>query len=159
MESKRLTILKALTTHLEGMTQYDVVGKVWRGRTRPADESKQPFIIIFEMAPEKGEQSQADQRVAAMPWYVGLQGYVTPDRIHPTDPAHDFMAAVKQRLGLLLDDGGAGSIPEEWMLGGLVENIEVDGGMAFDADETTNCCFFGLKLTLTVAENLGNPYA
>lgn len=158
MESKRLTILKALTAHLEGMTEYDVAGKVWRGRTRPADESKQPFIIMFEMPPEDF-QDHADQRTSSMPWYIGVQGYIVPDRVHPTDPAHNLMAAVKKRLGMLTDDGGASSMPDEWMLGGLVENIEVDGGMCFEDDETTNCCYFALKLTLTLVENLGNPYA
>lgn len=158
VESKRLKIMKALTTHLEGMVEYDLLGKVWRGRTRPADESKQPFVILFEMPPED-DQSQADQRVATMPWYIGVQGYITPDRVHPTDPAHELMAAVKKRLGVLLEDGGASSIPDEWMLGGLVEGIAVDGGMCFEDGETTNCCFFALKLTLTVVENLGNPYA
>lgn len=156
-ESKRLQILKALTTHLEGVEGYDLTDKVWRGRSRPADESVAPFIILFEMPPEA--ENQADERVASMPWYIGVQGYVHPDSTHPTDPAHDFMAAVKARMGKLLDDGGASRPPANYMLGGLVEDLQVDGGMCFDGDETTNCCFFALKLTLTVVENLGDPYA
>jgi len=156
-ESKRLQILKALTTHLEGVDGYDLANKVWRGRSRPADESVAPFIILFEMPPEA--ENQADERVASMPWYIGIQGYIGIDNVHPTDPAHDFMAAVKARVGQLLDDGGASRPPADYMLGGLVENLQVDGGMCFDGDETINCCFFALKLTLTVVENLGDPYA
>lgn len=156
-DSKRLQILKALTTHLETLVNYDVEGKVWRGRTRPADESDQPFICMFEMPPEY--EDRADNLVRSMPWYIGLQGYIRPDKTHPTDPAHNFMAEVKQKLGELANDGGADRPGEKFMLGGLVEDIEVDGGMCFEADETTNCCYFALKLTLTIAENLGDPYA
>lgn len=155
-DSKRLQILKALTTHLEAMTGYDIVGKVWRGRTRPADESQQPFLILFEMPPEYEER--ADQQVQQMPWYIGIQGYVRPDGQHPTDPAHQLMAAVKQQIGKLLDDGGAQNPPPEYLLNGLVEDIRVDGGMCFEPDETTNCCFFALKLTFTIVEDLENPY-
>ena len=156
-DSKRLQILKALTTHLEGVEGFDITNKVWRGRQRPADESQTPFLLMFEMPPEY--EDRADRQMRSMPWYVGLQGYITPDRYHPTDPAHQFMAAVKQKLGELVDEGGAGMPGPNYMLGGLVEDIEVDGGMCFEADETTNCCFFALKLTLTIAENLGDPYA
>lgn len=155
-DSKRLQILKALTGHLEGVTGYNLQGKVWRGRSRPSDESNPPFILIFEMPPEY--QDQADTRTASMPWYVGLQGYIRPDTNHPTDPAHNFMAAVKQRLAKVMDDGGPDTPPPEFLLNGLIEGMEVDGGMCFDADDTTNCCFFAMKLTLTVVENLENPY-
>lgn len=156
-DSKRLQILKALTTHLESTTGYTLTGKVWRGRTRPADESKNPFLIMFEMPPEY--QDQADMSTASMPWYVGIQGYIDPDNRHPTDPAHNFMAAVKQQLGKLTDYGGAGSPGPDFMLGGLIEGIEVDGGMCFAPDDTTNSCFFALKLTMKLVENLENPYA
>lgn len=156
-DSKRLQILKALTTHLETVVGYDLVGKVWRGRTRPADESQQPFLIMFEMPPEA--EDRTDRQMRKMPWYVGIQGYIRPDRNHPTDPAHNLMAAVKAKLGEVLDEGGSGMPGANFMLGGLVEDIEVDGGMCFEADETTNCCYFALKLTLTLAENLGDPYA
>ncbi|MDC8457823.1 hypothetical protein [Marinobacter sp. DS40M6] len=156
-DSKRLTILKALTEHLEATPDYALTGKVWRGRNRPAQESHQPFLILFEMPPEFEER--ADRQVQKMPWYIGIQGYVEPDKTHPTDPAHQFMAAIKQQIGKLLDDGGAQSPPPEYMLNDLVEDIRLDGGMCFEPDETTNCCFFAMKLTLTVVENLGDPYA
>lgn len=155
-DSKRLQILKALTSHLEGVTGYDISGKVWRGRNRPADESYSPFIILFEMPPE--DEDRADTSVSKMPWMIGIQGYIEPDDRHLTDPAHNFMAAVKERLGALLDDGGANMPPPEFMLNGLVEDIEVDGGMVFSPDETTNMCFFAMKLTLTITEDLANPW-
>lgn len=156
-DSKRLQILKALTAHLEGVPEFNLVGKVWRGRTRPADESVAPFLILFEMPPE--DEERADRQVRMMPWFIGVQGYIAPDNVHPTDPAHNLMAAVKKRLGSLVDEGGAHEPPPEYMLQGLVEDIEIDGGMCFAPDETTNSCFFALKLTLTVVENLGDPYA
>jgi hypothetical protein len=155
-DSKRLQILKALTTHLEGVTGYDLTGKVWRGRNRPADESYTPYLILFEMPPE--EEYRADLSVSRMPWMIGIQGYIDAGHPHITDPAHNFMAAVKERLGPLVDNGGAGRPPPEFMLNGLVEDIEVDGGMVFAPDETTNACFFAMKLTLTITENLENPY-
>lgn len=155
-DSKRLAILKALTEHLEATPGYELGGNVWRGRNRPANESKPPFIILFEMPPEFEERT--DQQTQQMPWYIGIQGYVEPDRNHITDPAHQLMAAVKQQIAKLLDDGGAGSVPPEYHLNGLVEDIRVDGGMCFAPDETTDCCFFAMKLTFTIVEDLENPY-
>lgn len=155
-DSKRLQILKALTTHLEATEGYTLTDKVWRGRTRPARESQAPFLCLFEMPPEF--QEQADDQQASMPWYIGIQGYETPDPKHPTDPAHNFMAAVKKQLGKLLDFGNSGAPGPNYMLGDLIEGLQVDGGMCFEPDETTNACFFALKLTVTLVENLENPY-
>ncbi len=156
-DSKRLQILKALTAHLEATPGFVLTDKVWRGRNRPADESEAPFICMFEMPPKF--QEQADRQVASMPWYIGVQGYVKPTYPHPTDAAHNLMAAVKQQLGKVLNDGGSGAVPDEFMFQGLIEDMQVDGGMCFEPEETTNCCFFAMQLTITVAENLGDPYA
>lgn len=156
-DSKRLQILKALTSQLEATPGYVLTDKVWRGRTRPADESEAPFICLFEMPPKF--QEQADRQLASMPWYIGVQGYLAPSYPHPTDTAHDLMAAVKSQLGKVLDDGGAGPVPEGFMLQGLIQHMQVDGGMCFEPDDTTNCCFFAMQLTITVAESLGDPYA
>lgn len=155
-DSKRLQILKALTAHLEGVTGYDLTDKVWRGRNRPADESYTPYLILFEMPPE--EEARVGTSMSKMPWLIGVQGYIDAENPHLTDPAHNFMAAVKERIGELLNDGGASMPPPEFMLNGLVEDIEVDGGMVFAPDETTKACFFAMKLTLTIVENLENPY-
>lgn len=155
-DSKRLKILKALTTHLEGTPGYSLTGKVWRGRRNPADESEQPFMILFELPPD-GEL-RADQSERAMPWMLGLQGYIDVIGTHLTDSGHDLLAAVKQRLYSIVNDGGAHQPDESYMLGGLLTDFQVDGGLVFAPDETTDCCFFVLKLTLSITESLSDPY-
>lgn len=155
-DSKRLQVLKALTTLLETIPEYSLAGKVWRGRTRISDESEKPCLVIFEQPPE--EEKRADGNTKSMPWYIAIQGFIEPDPIHPTDPAHQLMAAVKLKLSEVLDTGGAHAPGPNYMFGNLIGDLVVDGGMAFAPDDTTNCCFFGLKLTVTITETLGEIY-
>lgn len=154
-DSKRLQILKALTAHLEATPGYALTGKVWRGRRNAADESEVPFLILFELPPE-GEQ-RTDRLERSMSWALGLQGYVDVDGPHLTDTGHDLMAAVKKQLSSIVDEGGQHRPGPDYMLGGLLADMQIDGGLVFSPDETTNCCFFVVKLTLTITENLGEP--
>ncbi len=155
-DSKRLKILKALTVHLEGTPGYSLTGKVWRGRRNPGDETSLPFLILFELPPD-GE-SRADASERSMPWVLGVQGYIATSGDHLTDTGHDLMAAVKQRLSLIVDDGGEHQPGPEYMLDGLLADFQVDGGLVFSPDETMDCCFFVVKLTLWITENLSDPY-
>ena len=157
MASKRLRILQQLTELLEQTDGYDLGGKVWRGRLRPGDESEFPYVILFETKPE-GE-SRADNTVKKMPWYLGVQGYTEASFPHTTDNAHELMAAVKQQLAQVADDSNPMRISEHFMLGGLIDDIEIDGGMTFSPDETTNGCYFAMMLKVTLTENLGDPDA
>ena len=158
MPSKRLEVLQALTVLLEAIEVAPgetLVGKVWRGRNRPGDESQVPFLNIFELPPDY--EVRADRQVAKMPWFIGIQGYCQAGEPHLTDPAHELMALVKRQMGTVTNEGGGMRPPPEYMLGGLVDDIEVDGGMTFSPDETTDNCFFALKLTVTITDDLRNP--
>lgn len=155
-DSKRLRVLKALTSLLEATPGYNLGGKVWRGRRNPGDETETPFLIMFELPPEF--EQRADLSVRAMPWFIGLQGYTDVLTEHLTDEAHNFMAAVKKQLSRIVDDGGVMSPGPDYMLGGLVADLQIDGGLVFSPDETTNCSFFVVKLTFGITENLDDPY-
>lgn len=156
-DSKRLKILKSLTTLIEEIVDFDLEGKVWRGRNRVGDESQVPYIIISEQPPEQDQRVGLDQ--AKMDWLIGIHGFIEGDEIHPSDTAHDLMAAVKSKLYEVVDDGGGrGSPGVNYMLNGLITDLSHDGGMVFLPAETTKSCIFGLKLTLTLSETLENLY-
>lgn len=155
-DSKRLKILKAITAHLEATEAYNLVGKVWRGRRNPGNESVKPFLVLFELMPDEDNRVDLQNKYAI--WEIGVQGYIEPDSNHLTDTAHDLMAAVKTQLGKLADFGGGSTPGSYFMMGGLIADIEVDGGVVFAPDETTDACFFVLKLTLKISEDLGDLY-
>lgn len=155
-DSKRLKILKSLTSLLEETVGYELADKVWRGRNRPGDESEMPYLIIFEQPPEESIRAAAD--TSKMQWYLGIQGYVEGDIEHPSDAAHDLLAAVKTTIGAIVDDGRGRSPGENYMLGGLITDLSQDGGMVFLPDETTKGCLFGLKLAVSLSESLEDLY-
>lgn len=155
-DSKRLKILKGLTTLIEATPGYSLTGKVWRGRRNIGDESETPCVVIFELPPD--EESRADLMVKATQWDIGIQGYVQPDKVHLTDSAHGFMAAVKQQLSQVVQYGRGGPPGPQYMLDGLLTDLALDGGLVFAPDETTDCCFFVVKLTVGLTEDLGDPY-
>lgn len=155
-DSVRLAAQKALTTLLESISDYDLAGKVFRGRTRIGVETQMPALCIFEQPPEEGDRVSLD--VSKDQWVLGIKGFVVPDNNHPTDAAHQFMAAVKSKLFEVVDMGGQHSPGPNFMLGKLIDDLQVDGGMCFAPDETSQGCYFGLKLTVTITDNLGAIY-
>lgn len=159
-DSRRLRILKALTTQLETVAttagyEYDLAGKVFRGRVSYGEETVKPWVGIFELRPE--EVIRAGETVNKDEWYVGVQGEVDAHAIHPTDPAHNLMADVKKAIGQVLKDSPTNRNPN-YMFGGLVTDIRMDGGMTFVPKENPAVAAFALRLTLVTAEDLENPY-
>ena len=160
-DSKRLQVKKALTELLEGITtangyNFDLADKVWRGRTRIGEESQAPFLVIFEVIPEGPDVVGGDLNRNL--WDVAVKGYIEADTVHPTDPADNLMADVKKCLYQIADSGGGGAAGPNFMLGGLVADMEVDNGVTFSPDDTTNMAYFAMKITFTFTESLENPY-
>lgn len=159
-DSKRLRILKALTSQLETVMiangyQFDLAGKVYRGRAGFGDETPTPWVGLFELRPE--DIIRAGETVNKDEWYVGLQGAVDVDEVHPTDPAHNLMADVKKALGKIVTQSPHQRNPN-YMFGGLLSDLRMDGGMTFVPKEEMSTAAFAMKLTLVIAEDLENPY-
>lgn len=157
-DSKRLQILKTLTTHLETITEYSLTGKVYRGRRKIGDETTKPCLVIFELPPDPQGYIEASSTVSKLPWEIGIQGFIDPDVNHPIDPAHNLMAAVKAKIAELMNDGGPVSPPPEYLLYGLTGGVTMDSGMTYSPDETTDCAFFALKVTFDVVEDFRDLY-
>jgi hypothetical protein len=159
-DSKRLRILKAVTDQIETVTeangyQHELTGRVYRGRVAYGEESSEMWVGVFELRPE--EVLRADAAVQRDQWYLGIQGVVPADDYHPTDPAHNLMADVKLALGQVTFSTPV-SRNELYMFGGLVADIELDGGMTFVPRENSGMAVFALRLTLTVIDDALDPY-
>lgn len=161
-DSRRLQVLKAITTQLETITvlngyQFDLEGAVFRGRTGFGDETPTPCIGIFEMRPE--DAVRADETVQRDEWFLAIQGYVDADDVHPTDPAHNLMADVKKSLAVIMRPDTPVSRNSEYMFGGLVVDMQLDGGVVMPpSQDVTDVAVFLLKMTVTIVDNLENPY-
>lgn len=161
-DSKRLQILKAITARIESVMvangyQFDLEGSVFRGRGGFGDESPLPCIGIFEMRPE--DAVRADETIQKDDWFIAVQGYISVDEIHPTDPAHNLMADVKKALAGVLHDSPTNRNPN-YMFGNLINDLQIDGGVVLPpSNDEKNTAAFVLKLTVNVTDDLVNPYA
>ena len=100
----RLTVQKRLTAALEEVTvlngyQFDLDGKVYRGRSLFGDSDPIPMVSILEN-PIPEEQLPSPPGLNKGTYSLVIQGFSEDDRDNPTDVAHVLMADVKKRLGL-----------------------------------------------------------
>ena len=158
----RLRVHKALTECLEGITPangytHDMDGRVARGRVVFGEEAELPFIAILEPPlPIEQNNYRGERGISTGEWDLMIQGFVKDDRKHPTDPAHLLMAEVKKRLALEKRDGAK----EQNILGfqNKIRQLAIGPGVVRPADQVSDTAYFYLGITLTVAENLEDPY-
>ena len=163
-DSKRLQILKALTTHLETVTvangyQHDLAGKVLRGVLRVSDEDYAvPVVSILEsFNPDRGPNEVGGdyRREQRDDWILLIQGWVADDPVNPTDPAHNLMADVKKCLARISDEEDPA-----YMLGDyLIAGIGIEPGVVRPPDETSAKAYFWMRIILKVTEKLADPYS
>lgn len=162
MDSKRLTILKAITAQLETITitngyQHELTGKVFRGRQGYGAETQVPYVGLFEVRPED-MPDRADETIGKDVWVIGVQGTVKAHPDHPTDPAHNLMADIKMALGGIMTRGGPGMRNPNYMFGDLIVDMVIDGGITFVPVESPELALSVNKLVITLSENMENPY-
>jgi hypothetical protein len=157
----RLRVLKALTSALEvivptGHTD-DLTGKVFRGRDLFGDDDPVPMLSILEATQEKGLLTPPrGSTVYQGPWELLIQGFVDEDRLHPSDPAERLLADV--RMALIkerLRDTDFNILGME----GKVSGLEISQGVVRPPDDISGKAYFWLRLTLTIVENLADPYS
>lgn len=160
-DSRKLTILKSLTTLLEGITpgngyDYDMTGKVFRGRRLFGGETPTPFLSILEAEqPDDNCEYGGQFRSIRVEWWVlHIQGWLTPDTEHPTDLLYGLLAAAEKRLASILVDTAA-----DYRLGGLVAECHILPGMVLAATPEIGGveCFY-LPLRLRVGMDLLDPW-
>lgn len=161
-DSKRLTILKAITTQLETVMvangyQNNLTGKVFRGRADFGDETLWPFVGVFEVRPDDN-MNRADESVQKDFWTLGIQGVIKADTIHPTDPAHHLLGDIRKALGQVLKPDTPVSRNPLHMFGGLIADMTVDGGVTFSPEEMPGASVCVLKVSIDLVETMENPY-
>lgn len=161
MDSKRLRILKAMSEYLGSVTiangyQHDIAGKIWRGRTTFGSSDTLPLISILEYPrPDfRNQVAGSESRKRVEDWDILIQGFVEDDKENPTDPAHNLLADVKLALGKLRVEAS-----EDYLLGGLITDLDTDGGIVRPASDESEKAHFYLKLVLKFVERDDNPYA
>lgn len=162
-EPLRLRILKAMQAALEEITPAngyasDLTGAVFRGRNVFGDTDPLPLVSILEapdpINPLSSPKDSGDQKGN---WALLIQGFVTDDIDHPTDPAYILMADVIKRLALekkKATDYKSFGID----LGKHINNIELGTRVVRPPDESSNKAYFNLSIILDVVESLTDPY-
>lgn len=161
MEPKRLRILQALSTILEGITVnngygVDVKG-VYRGRAVFGANTPLPAISLIE--PNKtdyGDFADENLMVRKDKWLVLVQGWVEDDPENPTDPAYRLAAAIEKRLS----DVNNPKIPGSFRLRGLISGLTMAQPVCRppeDAISSKAFCF--LPIIIGLESDLTNPYA
>ena len=159
-DSRKLQALKALTTLLAGVTpanghDFDLTGKVYRGRGLFGAEQSVPFVSIVE--PDRSDPAAelaGQQRKVRLEWWALLvQGWATGDAENPTDVLYNLMAAVESRVALLLDPAD-----NAFRLGGLVADTRIGPGYIPAEMPNAAICFY-LPIELRIGMNVADPWA
>jgi hypothetical protein len=156
----RLRVLKGLSAALGEISiaagyKHDMADRVFRGRLMFGESDPIPMISILEVPiPPEQIRSPTDAPVAAGRWELTVQGWSNEDRENPTDPAHLLLADMRKRLALAkkqVTDGAAFGITE-------ITNLDIGPGVVRPPDETSSHAYCWLLLTITLSEDLANPY-
>lgn len=158
----RLRVQKALTAQLATITpdngyEFDLTGKVFRGRDVFDRNDPLPMVSILESINEKDglPAPRAGTSVQTV-WELLIQGWTEDDKANPTDPGQALMAEVKKCLTEARRQGDGYDILGQ---GGKVDSIKFSTGVVRPADDVSSKAYFWLKLELGMVENLLDPYA
>jgi hypothetical protein len=154
-DSKRLVVLKALTSHLlADLTvangyQHDLAG-CYRGRTFFSENTALPCVALVEaLNPDTDSRPPSgNYAVKVNTWHVLVQGWVVDDEENPTDPAYLLAADVQKSLAKLVP----GRIDR------LVEEISFEAPVCRPPDDVSSRAYFWLRLTLKIKDNSADPY-
>lgn len=161
-DSKQLVILKRMTEHLEGITpdngyDYDLSGKVFRGRSKFGSDEVLPFVSILEsLRPDQQPIPGGQGGVRRLDdWELLLQGWVDENREFPTDDLYNLKAAVEKRLAEANIEGNP-----VYRFGGLIDKIRIGPGVVRAATpQVGGAEAFYLPLLVTYAINVSDPFA
>lgn len=164
-DSKRLHVLKRLTTFLEGVTvangyDHDLTGRVSRGLAIVSSETPLPWVNIIEnLNPDRDPMETGEGLIQQDDWILLLQGWVDTDEddIYPTDKAHALMADVKRRLSRIIDPGEPTSRNPDYLLGGDIEGFLCEPGVVRPPDEISSTAYFYLRVVVKLVEHLDDP--
>lgn len=163
-DSKRLTILKTLSSMLQEITEENgyenTVASVVRGQVNiSAAEVSLPFISLLEPVDQNqiGEYKFGGDYIELNnKWTLFIKGWAKDDLLNPTDPAHSLLADVKKRLSTIMLEGH-----EDYCLlksQKLITKIEVGSGVVSPTESKNDKAFFLLRVDISLSEDLVDPY-
>lgn len=169
MDSKQLTILKALTAHLRGITpsagyDFDMSTSVFRGRAMYGENDPVPMISIIEsLDPDNSiDVANESRTVRSETWVLLVQGFIEAPTENPTDHAYNLKAAVEHRLAQIVavDQFGDGMYPDYHMLGGLITDLSIGPGVVSGPrrELSSDLAFFYLPVGVGLAVDVANPF-
>jgi hypothetical protein len=178
MISKKLAILKALTSHLEGITPdwtdlpdemqgvvcpYDLSSSVFRGRLEFGDEVQNPFLAILEAPRQLDPNGAGVGLIQGEDWTILIQGFANDDQKHPLDPAYSLLAWTQMRLARITTEkknGGRGGLyPNEWRLGGLVADVRYQIPIVRPGkDAVSDTAYFYMPISVGNVTDLAMPF-
>jgi hypothetical protein len=148
----------------------DPTQRVFRGRNIFGADDPLPCLSILENPHAEDslrEEPRGGGGIARGPWELLIQGFAQDDAQNPSDPAHWLMADVKlalareraklKKTAMPATMGGAGY--DLFGMGTVVEDMKIGGGVVRPPDDVSAKAFFWLILSLTMAEDTGNPFA
>lgn len=137
-DTKQLTILKRISVLLEGITiangyEYDLTGKVFRGKTVFGSDQPTPFVSILEsLRPDPtplvvGPEKMIREEV----WELLIQGWTATSSVHPTDALYGLKGAMEKRLArmVLTDSQGNPAFPDDYRLGRILTGARIGPGV------------------------------
>lgn len=137
-DTKQLAILKAITTLLEGITpangyDYDLTGKVYRGKVVFGDSEVPPFVTILESLRPDAQPMAAgvEKMVREEEWELLVQGWAITTQANPIDALYGLKGAIEKRLSRMIatDNLGDPVAPLNFWLGGLITGARIGPGV------------------------------
>lgn len=158
-DPRRLAAQKAVAeliaaARVEDGYTYSLEGVVFRGRATFGDDDPLPMVSILE-PPEPSDSlaTSNPKPVAAGTYDLLIQGFVENDETNPTDPGHILAANVRRALAIERKKG------DTTQLSGLAKIQTIGSPVVRPPDETSAKAYFWMRLSLSIVEDLENPFA
>jgi hypothetical protein len=164
-ESKRLNVLKALTTQLETISvangySRNMIGKVFRGRSSYGEESPEEMISILEAPrPDVAQYAAENGRARKEEWTLLVQGWCAEDQKNPSDNAYNFAQEVEECFGQIIavsSNMGTPVFPDRYLLGNLITSFAFSPPVVRPPTEgVSSKTFFYFQVRVGLVSNLG----
>jgi len=175
-DTKQLVILKRLTTLIEGITtdngyDYDLVGRVFRGKTVFGDSEPVPFVSILEsLRPDPNPLEAGDEKlVREEQWDLLIQGWARTTQALPTDDLYNLKGAIEHRLSRMIAlVNGSPAFLDDYRLGrdgtgsrgGLITGARIGPGVVRAATpQTGGVAALYLPVTICYKADVSDPWA
>lgn len=176
--SRKLAIMRALCTHLEGITrangyEFDlaptteedgsITRRVYRGRAVFGDDTPIPCLSVLEGPIPDREPVAVDmeQVVQSQDWVIFVQGWTQTVENFPTDPCYQLMAAVQRRLSeiISLRKSGLPYDPAIYKFGGASVSVAIGPGVVRPPqDQVSSRAFFYLPVVIRLSVDVSQPF-